>query len=245
MADRFYISCPLTLGLVTLRGAEAHHLATVRRFCPGDQVCLFNGDGHEYTASIVSVARREATLEILSIQTPQRESPIRIEVAAPLPKGDRARFLLEKLTELGVSSFVPLRTERSVVHPRETKLDHLQRSVIEVSKQCGRNVLLHVRPLTDWSEYSVSGDLPAVRLVADPQGTGEPWRTGSEMALAVGPEGGFTDEEMERARAHAWQGIHLGPRILRIETAAIVMAAWANLPFSRFRPAPMLPNPAG
>ena len=72
------------------------------------------------------------------------------EVAAPLPKADRADFLIEKLTELGVTRFVPLRTERSVVHPKATKLDRLERAVIEASKQCGRNVLMQIGPLTDW-----------------------------------------------------------------------------------------------
>src|SRR5262249_43170441 len=142
MANRFYISCPLQPGLVTVQGPEAHHLATVCRFRPGDQVCLFNGDGHEYPAQIVSVARRSVTLDILGVETPVREAEVRMEVAAPVPKGDRAQFLLEKLTELGVSTFVPLRTEHSVVHPGETKLERLQRYVTEASKQCGRNTLL-------------------------------------------------------------------------------------------------------
>ena len=69
----------------------------------------------------------------------------------PLPKGDRGDFLVEKLTELGVTRFVPLRTRRSVVHP--DKLDRLERAVIEASKQCGRNVLMEVAPLTDWEDY--------------------------------------------------------------------------------------------
>ena len=233
MAERFYISCPLTPGLVTLQGPEAHHLATVCRFRPGDEVCLFNGDGHEYAASVVSVARQQVRLDVSSVQTPLRESEIRIEVAAPLPKGDRARFLVEKLTELGVSTFVPFAHAEERCSSRETKLDHLQRYVIEASKQCGRNVLLRVHALTDWSDYCGRDDLPAVRIVADPGGASASWPTGPEVALAVGPEGGFTDEEIEGARAQGWQVVGLGPRLLRIETAAIVMAAWANLQTGR------------
>jgi 16S rRNA (uracil1498-N3)-methyltransferase len=230
MADRFYINCPLAPGLITVQGPEAHHLATVCRFRPGDQVCLFNGDGHEYLATVVSVARQSVTLDILAVEAPLRESAVHIEVAAPLPKGDRALFLLEKLTELGVSTFVPLRTHRSVVHPRETKLDRLRRTVIEASKQCGRNVLLQVQPLADWSDYCGRRDLPALRIVAHPGRTTGFWPAAPAVALAVGPEGGFTEEEMEQARAHGWQVIHLGPRILRIETAAMVLATWANRP---------------
>jgi 16S rRNA (uracil1498-N3)-methyltransferase len=228
MANRFYINCPLTPGLVTVQGPEAHHLATVCRFRPGGQVCLFNGDGHEYPATVVSVARRSVTLDILAVETQLREADSRIEVAAPVPKGDRAQFLLEKLTELGVSTFIPLRTQQSVVHPRETKLDRLQRYVIEASKQCGRNVLLQVGPLTDWSEYCRRGNLPGVRIVAHPSGANRCWPESGDVALAVGPEAGFTDEEIALAQAHEWQVVSLGPRILRIETAAMVLAACAT-----------------
>src|SRR5262249_23775900 len=78
MAERFYINCPLQVGPVTLEGPEAHHLATVRRFAPGDMVCLFNGDGREYPARVVSVRRRAVALEITRITDPQRELPFHL-----------------------------------------------------------------------------------------------------------------------------------------------------------------------
>src|SRR5262249_13937860 len=141
---RFYINCPLQPGPVFLEGAEAHHLATVRRFRPGDAVCLFNGDGREYPARIVEIQRRNVALEVTDVAEPRRELAFHLEVAAPLPKSDRGQFLIEKLTELGVTAFVPLQTQHSVVHPRETRLDKVQRHVIEASKQCGRNTLMTV-----------------------------------------------------------------------------------------------------
>src|ERR1700686_2802766 len=79
--------------------------------------------------------------------------PFKLEVAAPLPKGDRAQFLIEKLTELGVTSFVPLQTKRSVIDPRESRIEKLQRSVIEASKQCRRNVLLRIESPVSWEHY--------------------------------------------------------------------------------------------
>ena len=100
------------------------------------------------------------TLDVFAVECPERELAFRLQVAAPLPRGDRAQFLLEKLTELGVTSFVPLQTARSVVHPRETKLDKLQRHVIEASKQCGRNMLLQVRPMVEWSAFCRLAELP-------------------------------------------------------------------------------------
>ena len=255
MADRFYINCPLASGPMEIEGPEAHHLAGVCRLRPGDQVCLFNGDGHEYPARVLSAGRRRVTLEVSGRHSPQRELPFRLEIAAPLPKGDRAHFLLEKLTELGVSTFVPLQTERSVVHPRETRLEKLHRYVIEASKQCGRNVLLQVQPLTDYAMYCRRDNLPPDRILAHPGGDRVKQRIGADtarregnagsdavagwpdapvpasgLALAVGPEGGFTEEEVEGALAAGWQLFDLGQRILRIETAALLLAACAAFP---------------
>jgi 16S rRNA (uracil1498-N3)-methyltransferase len=225
MSERFYTNCPLTPGLVVLQGPEAHHLATVSRVRAGERVCLFNGDGHEYPAVVTEVHRRSVTLQVFPAQTPARELPFRLEVAAPLPKGDRAQFLLEKLTELGAAEFVPLRTRRSIVHPRETRLDKLERYVVEASKQCGRNVLLSVKPLTDWETYCSRVDLPALRLLAHPGGMATVPAMTEDAVVAVGPEGGFTEEEVEQGRQAGWRLVGLGTRILRVETAALVLAA--------------------
>jgi 16S rRNA (uracil1498-N3)-methyltransferase len=233
MADRFYVNCPLAPGPVTVEGPEAHHLATVCRLRPGDAVCLFNGDGHEYAAEVTDVARRAVTLRVQTVATPRREVGFRLEVAAPLPKGDRAQFLLEKLTELGVTVFTPLQTARSVVHPREAKLDKLQRHVIEASKQCGRNVLLRVDPLTEWGPFCRRNDLPLHRLLAHPsetaQGHEPAIRAGQDIVIAVGPEGGFTEDEVRQAQAAGWGVVGLGPRILRVETAALALACLAAI----------------
>jgi 16S rRNA (uracil1498-N3)-methyltransferase len=231
MNERFYVNSPLASGPFMLQGPEAHHLATVRRLRVEDRVCLFNGDGREYPAEVRSVRRRDVELHVGPAACPQREIGLRLEVAAPVPKGDRAQFLLEKLTELGATAFVPLRTGRSVIEPSEAKLEKLNRYVIEASKQCGRNVLLHVQPLTEWEIYCRSASLPAVRVVAHPGGsppsTNPNLARGTDVALAVGPEGGLTDEEVNLAVAAGWQVVDLGPRILRVETAALVLAVLA------------------
>jgi 16S rRNA (uracil1498-N3)-methyltransferase len=241
MADRFYIDSPLELGPVALEGPEAHHLAAVVRVRPGDQVCLFNGDGRAYAAQVVAIERRRVSLQVTEVTAPQRELPVSLEVAAPLPKGDRAQFLVEKLTELGVTTFVPLSTSRSVVHPRDAKLEKLARHVIEASKQCGRNVLMQVAAVADWLTYCRTNWV-GPRLLAHPADKNRPGNSGSpdalaalpsaafappaRVALAVGPEGGFTDEEIAAACQAGWQLLDLGPRILRVETAALVLAAW-------------------
>jgi len=234
MSERYYTNSPLGLGEVALEGPEAHHLIAVSRLRPGDAVCLFNGDGREYPAEILRVERRHVVLRVKEVAAPERELPFPLEVAAPLPKGDRAQFLVEKLTELGVTSFVPLATRRSIVHPRETKLEKLKRYVIEASKQCGRNVLMRVAPLEAWEAYCVRAEGAEVRILAHPGNRGEldalsacsSHGVVAPTALAVGPEGGFADEEIHAARQAGWQVIDLGPRILRVETAALVLTAW-------------------
>ena len=225
MADRFHINSELAPGLVVVRGPEAHHLAAVCRVRPGDAVCLFNGDGNDYPGRVVEVTRRDVTVEVLSVEAVSRELPCSLHVAAPLPKGDRAAFLVEKLTELGAASLTVLITERSVVQPREAKLDRLERHVIEASKQCGRNVLMRIEPPQAWADFLRDEKLPARRLLAHPGGMGDPRAESGAVVAAVGPEGGFTDEEVAQALAAGWRTIDLGPRILRVETAAPVLAA--------------------
>jgi 16S rRNA (uracil1498-N3)-methyltransferase len=230
MSARFYINWPLMPGPVTLTGAEAHHAAAVCRLRPGDAVCLFNGDGHEYAARVLEVARRSVSLEIDSVASPERELPFNLEVAAPLPKGDRAQFLIEKLTELGVTAFVPLVCAHSATHQREPNSERLQRYVIEASKQCGRNVLLRIEPMIAWHSYCAARRENEARWLAHFGGKRDlPIRATSitSVRVAVGPEGGFAQEEVAMARANGWTLLDLGPRILRVETAALVMACRA------------------
>ena len=224
MSERFYVNLPLSVGLVLLDGPEAHHLAVVCRLRPGAEVCLFNGDGHQYPARVTHVAKREVALEVSAVESPERELPFMLEVAAPLPKGDRAQFLIEKLTELGVARYVPLVCCYSNTHPREAKRDKLERYVIEASKQCGRNVLMKIEDLTAWEDYVTRGDASELRLLAHPCGDDAKVEWAGNVRVAVGPEGGFTEEEVARARSAGWRTTGLGPRVLRIETAAIVMA---------------------
>jgi 16S rRNA (uracil1498-N3)-methyltransferase len=231
MSERYYINLPLHPGLVDLSGPEAHHLAIVCRLRPGDAVCLFNGDGRQYPACVHAIARKSVQLEILRVEEPRRELPFTLEVAAPLPKGDRGQFLIEKLTELGVSSFVPLSCARSVVHPSEGKLEKLHRCVIEASKQCGRNVLMQTRDLEQWDAYCRPANAGEACLLAHPGGVAQisSVTQATNVRVAVGPEGGFTEAEVALARERGWQLVDLGPRLLRIETAAIGLAAAITL----------------
>jgi len=225
MSRRFYTNSNLTVGRVLLEGDEAHHLSHVCRFHVGDEVTLFNGDGREYSARIMQISRRQVELEITAMQSPERELPYPLHIAVTLPKGERADWLVEKLTELGVTTLVPLQSRRSVVRPSISKLDRLRRLVIEASKQCGRNHLMTIDASTDWATYWPKVPPQWQRLIAHP--TGSSWHEKLERptVVAIGPEGGFDDSELVDAIAAGWRCVALGPRILRIETAAVACAA--------------------
>ena len=227
MSDRFYTSEPLAPGDLTLSGPDAHHMTTVRRFAPGDGVVLFNGDGCEYPAEVVAVGKKQVTLTVLRRDAVSREVPFPVVVGSALPKGDRADYLIEKLVEVGVTRFIPLITERSVVIPKEGTLAKLERGVIEASKQCGRNVLMRIDPPKLWAEFVHLPDLPPAKFVLHTADGTLPATLVGGVVFAVGPEGGFTAAEVSAASGSGWRVVNFGPRVLRVETAAVVAAAWA------------------
>ncbi len=229
MADRFFTDEPLSPGEFILDGAEAHHLGAVRRFLPGERIHLFNGDGSQYPAEVVSVGKKQVVLRVFHAESPAREVVFPIVVGSALPKGDRLDFLLEKLVEVGATRFVPLITERSVVRPKEDKSEKWRRAVIEASKQCGRNTLMAVDKPLSLPEFLTS-ELPGDKCILHTgPSLARPANWAAGASFAVGPEGGFTDAEIAAATDAGWRTLSLGPRTLRIETAAIVAASRAAM----------------
>jgi 16S rRNA (uracil1498-N3)-methyltransferase len=228
MSRRFYIKGPLEPGHVRLAGAEAHHLVHVLRIGRGQSVTLFDGSGFEAVAELQSTAEDAVELTVLQIRAASAESAVSIVLATAVPKGDRFTWLIEKATELGVERFVPLITERSVVVPGEGKLARMRRTIVEASKQCGRNRLMELAEPIGWREFVERELAMATGWVAHLGG--EPFDTtvkvaGRPLVAAVGPEGGFTEAELELAVASGARLVALGPRVLRIETAALALAA--------------------
>ncbi len=233
MSTRFYVDSPITGPTASLAGAEAHHLLHVMRAEVGDRVVLFDGSGLEYQARVAAIARSTVELAVHSSETIDRELARRVTLGVALPKGDRRRWLVEKLVELGVARLVPLETARSVAQPSTAALARLHRTVVEASKQCGRNRLMEINEPRTWADYvsdapELNEERDGRRLMAHPGATpaGELDLQGEKsVRLAVGPEGGFDEEEISVATAAGWEQLDLGPRILRVETAAVTLAA--------------------
>jgi 16S rRNA (uracil1498-N3)-methyltransferase len=234
MADRYFVESQVISDRATLIGDEAHHLLHVMRAKMGQQVTLFDGSGVEFLARIDRLGRSEVDLSIVERMERNRESRLGLTLAVALPKGDRQRWLVEKAVELGVTRLIPLETTRGVAQPTDKALARLRRAVIEASKQCGRNRLLEIAASQPFAAVIQSPMQPGgLRVLADPSGDaklGEILRAVSDLRTleaAIGPEGGWTGDELTLARVHGWQLIGLGPRILRVETAAMAVAAIA------------------
>ena len=219
-------------GTLVLRGEEAHHLVRVRRHRQGEVVEVIDGAGNWYQVRIESLGRDEVGARILDHQQGRGESPVRLTLAAALVKGQRFDFLIEKATELGVAELVPLLTERGVVRPgsehKPARWDHLARAAL---KQCGRSRLPIITAPAGLGEVVGAGvgDGQQV-LLAVPTG-GETLRSCLEarragrVLLAVGPEGGFSPAEVAEARRQGARVFSWGNRVLRSETAGMVLAA--------------------
>jgi 16S rRNA (uracil1498-N3)-methyltransferase len=225
MMHRFYVPGPLQGPNATLHGPEAHHLQHVLRARSGDEIVLFDGTGWEFRAQVGDQRRGEVEVAILESRQVSREAEREIVMGVTLPKGERQRWLVEKLVELGTARLIPLRSRRSVVTAKPGTLEKLRRAVIEASKQCGRNQLMRIDPPEQFEQFLDSAPSHAARWIADPggeqAGRGLGHATAEPIWLAVGPEGGFTPDECATARQLGWQLLSLGPRILRIDTAAL------------------------
>lgn len=219
---RFYAP-DLKVGEVELDSSETHHLLNVRRLKSGDTCELFNGEGLSALATVEAAKKRCCRL---IVEEPGEQDPvpgIRLTIAAPLPRAERARWLIEKLTELNVATFLPLVTEHSVSTARGGKADKHRQYIIDACKQSGRNTLMKLEEptrLTALLATSVNGTL----LAALRGGVGQLDAVERERTLVVGPEGGFSRSEVRQLEASGAMAVSFSPNILRLETAAIAGA---------------------
>jgi 16S rRNA (uracil1498-N3)-methyltransferase len=230
MTRRYHVpDLPLRGGPVPLPESEAQHAARVMRVQPGDRITLFDGNGHESQAVVRAVRKRECECDAEAAVWVDRETSQSLHLGVALPKSDRARELIERLTELGVRTVTPLVAERSQRPPSGALLEKLSRAVVEASKQCGRNRLMEIgdtqvaksffdaHRLAGPSRWIAHSDgQPIGPLAAEPHAT---------VVAAVGPEGGWTDAELQAASQCGFLPVGLGKRIYRIETAASMIGA--------------------
>lgn len=225
---------------IELQGPPAHHLLRVLRRREGDLVTLFNGDGREHQGRISALAGRErCSIELTRTDQPNTESPLNITLIQAVGRGDRMDWALQKSVELGVSALQPVLSERTEVRlsgaRAEKRLAHWHSVVISACEQCGRVCIPELRPLLALNELN---SFTGLGLYLDPvaeRGLNDLERVADQpVGLAVGPEGGFSDRDIRVLERLGFQGLRMGPRVLRTETAgpavlAALQARWGDL----------------
>jgi 16S rRNA (uracil1498-N3)-methyltransferase len=220
----------------TIVGPDVKHIRTVLRLKPGDEIVLFDGEGTEYRARIEASTERAVRLFILDKRASTAESPTNIAIGQALLKGRKADAVVRQLTELGATAFLPFVSERSVPRPDPARMkERCQRwetIAREALKQCGRSRPLMVGSVIPFErvlEISQSYHHKFVFHNDHPSSTLNPKQInergpGNVIAL-IGPEGGFSDKEVELARGHGFSCRSLGPRVMKADTAAVAIAA--------------------
>ncbi|GMR07284.1 MAG: 16S rRNA (uracil(1498)-N(3))-methyltransferase [Gammaproteobacteria bacterium] len=216
---------------VNLSDDAITHIIRVLRLKAGASLIVFNGEGGEYMAVLDSTDRRHATITISRHLNRNPESPLRVQLAQGISKGERMDYTIQKSVELGISRIIPIFTQRSVVNLQGQRLhkrrQHWQGVVQSACEQCGRNLLPEVASPQQFDEWITTTD-SGMKLLLDPESSmhiNDLHTPDGVITLLVGPEGGLGNSEREQARDCGFTGISLGPRILRTETAALTALA--------------------
>ena len=219
--------------LCKLDKPESHHALHVLRLSVGDPLVLFDGKGALATATLHATEAKRIICRLNDLTHQPKPKPT-LTVASAVPKGPRADAMIDQLSQLGVDRFIPLKCEHSVAIPKKNKIEKFARAAIESAKQCGRTWLMQIEepafPNEVWQDQRYDLKLlaaPAAGVVPDLQNQ---LKNASEVLTLIGPEGGWSDEELDaatRAGCHPWR---IAPYVLRIETAAVAAAAILRYP---------------
>ena len=238
---RFFISPDQVIDqLITVSGEDVRHIATVLRMKTGDGLLLCDGMGTEYQAKIVQIGRAEIRAEIVSRSKREIHHPF-ITLGQGLPKSDKMDWIVQKATELGVATILPLVTERTIVKIRDeaTRISRWQKIAREAAMQSNRPdtpQVGHIRSFSDFLQ-TLSPEPRTLLLI--------PWEEGTEpmknvlrqmhgiknVIVLIGPEGGFSAQEAEMAKERGFHLVSLGPNILRTETAAVAVLSMIGYEF--------------
>ena len=231
---RIHVDASLKVGAeLALPDQAAAHVARVLRLGAGDRVVLFNGDGSDYPAELIASGPREVRARVLALQANHRESPLRIELAQALARGEKMDWIVQKATELSVTRIIPLITERSEVKLEDARarkrLQHWRAVAIGACEQSGRAIvpaITAVQSLGAW--LAALEETATARLALVPGATATPRTLDAiygHALLAVGPEGGFGENDLALLRDANFRRLAIGPRVLRTETAGIAALA--------------------
>ncbi|MCC5880219.1 MAG: 16S rRNA (uracil(1498)-N(3))-methyltransferase [Idiomarina sp.] len=216
--------------LVTLSDDAANHVGRVLRLAAGHELELFCGDNHIYQGEITQASKKQVEVRIIGRQLADVESPLRIHLIQGISRGDRMDFALQKSVELGVASITPIFTERCGVKLQGERLakkrDQWQKIVIAACEQSGRNLVPEVHAPITLDAFLSQADRPlTLTLEPSAEHSFKSAPVTHEIALLIGPEGGFSATEVARTHAAQCLPVHLGPRVLRTETAALAAIA--------------------
>jgi len=210
---------------------SAHHIITVLRMRKGQQLILFNGQGGQFTAEIVCTAKKRVEIRAGEYYPINLESALKITLAQGISRGQRMDYTIQKSVELGVTCIVPVITEFCAVHLNNERMlkkyDHWKKIIVGACEQSGRNkipLLEEVQNIEDWVSQNSDQHTNKLKLILQPESglqLSKLDRAVEHLTLLVGPEGGFSQREYELAQKNGYQGLKLGPRILRTETAAL------------------------
>ncbi|WP_341503012.1 16S rRNA (uracil(1498)-N(3))-methyltransferase [Gallaecimonas sp. GXIMD4217] len=212
---------------VTLGEDGANHVGRVLRMQPGQALVLFNGDGHDYRGEITQASKKTVRVRLDDRQHKDNESPLALHLGQVISRGERMEFVIQKSVELGVASITPLFSERCGVKLSGERLDkkvgQWQKIAIAACEQSGRARVPQVRAAMALDTWC-GEDFEGVRLTLSPHAEHSIQTLPGEFTAArllIGPEGGFTDEEVALAAQMGFEDVLLGPRVLRTETAAL------------------------
>lgn len=230
---RVFVDQPLAPGArVTLPESAATHLVRVLRLREGEACVLFNGDGHDYDATLATVTKRGVDAEVGGLRAVDNESPLRLVLLQGIARGEKMDLILQKATELGVSAIAPVFADRTEVRLDGERLDkrmaHWRSVVTSACEQSGRARIPELLPARGLGEAAAALEADALKLTLDPQGEHRfetLARPAGGVVIGIGPEGGWSAKDRELLAQHGFTGLRLGPRVLRTETAGLAAIA--------------------
>ena len=230
---RSHVDLPLTSGArITLPEDSAAHLVRVLRLREGEACVLFNGDGHDYDATLASATKRGVDAQVTDARAVDNESPLRIVLLQGIARGEKMDLILQKATELGVAAIIPVMAERTEVkldaERTEKRVAHWRSVIASACEQSGRARLPSLSAPASLADAARDVGTGATKLTLDP--TGDVALATVEIAsgavvVAIGPEGGWSPRDRDTLSAAGFTGLRLGPRILRTETAGLAAIA--------------------